>query len=156
MTSFSAASRIRSRVAVPSLAPLTCTRPNGLYKQTCSVCYEDPGRDHEPTEQSVTDGGPETDLIYHRGFELPDFAAFPLVEDERGRHVMTEYYDEYAAIAARAGVGLRLESPTWRANPDWAAGLGYDATRLAAVNRASIDLVRGVGERWTVRIGASS
>ena len=67
---------------------------------------------------------------------------------------MTEYYDEYAAIAARAGVGLRLESPTWRANPDWAAGLGYDATRLAAVNRASIDFVRSVGERWTDRVGA--
>ncbi len=106
------------------------------------------------TEQFVTDGGLETDLIYNRGFDLPDFAAFPLVEDDRGRHVMTEYYDEYAAIAARAGVGLRLESPTWRANPDWAAGLGYDATRLAAVNRASIDFVRSVGERWTDRVGA--
>ena len=106
------------------------------------------------TEQFVTDGGLETDLIYNRGFDLPDFAAFPLVEDDRGRQVMTEYYDEYAAIAARAGVGLRLESPTWRANPDWAAGLGYDATRLAAVNRASIDFVRSVGERWTDRVGA--
>ena len=51
-------------------------------------------------------------------------------------------------------MGLRLESPTWRANPDWAAGLGYDATRLAAVNRASIDFLRSVGERWTDRVGA--
>ena len=101
------------------------------------------------TEQFVTDGGLETDLIYNRGFDLPDFAAFPLVEDERGRRVMTEYYDEYAAIAARAGVGLRLESPTWRANPDWAAGLGYDADearggqprldRLRAQRRRALD-----------------
>jgi len=29
----------------------------------------------------VTDGGTETDLIFHRGIELPFFAAFPLLED---------------------------------------------------------------------------
>ena len=33
----------------------------------------------------VTDGGLETDLIYHHGVELPHFAAFPLVDDDRGR-----------------------------------------------------------------------
>ena len=27
----------------------------------------------------VTDGGLETDLIFNRGFDLPDFAAFPLL-----------------------------------------------------------------------------
>ena len=48
-------------------------------------------------------------------------------------------------------MGLRLESPTWRANPDWAAGLGYDAAGSPAVNRASIGLVRGIGERWADR-----
>ena len=35
--------------------------------------------------QYVTDGGLETDLIFHRGVDLPEFASFPLVEDERGR-----------------------------------------------------------------------
>ena len=33
----------------------------------------------------VTDGGLETDLIFHHGVDLPDFAAFPLVDDDRGR-----------------------------------------------------------------------
>ena len=33
----------------------------------------------------VTDGGLETDLIYHHGVDLPDFAAFVLVDDEHGR-----------------------------------------------------------------------
>ena len=36
-------------------------------------------------EPVVNDGGLETDLIYHHGLELPDFAAFPLVDDTRGR-----------------------------------------------------------------------
>ena len=29
----------------------------------------------------VTDGGLETDLIFNRGADLPEFAAFPLVDD---------------------------------------------------------------------------
>ena len=77
----------------------------------------------------VTDGGLETDLIFHHGLDLPEFAAFPLVEDEHGREVLTGYYDGYAQIAAKAGAGLTLDAPTWRANPDWAAIVGYDAGR---------------------------
>ena len=53
----------------------------------------------------VTDGGLETDLIYHHGVDLPDFAAFPLVDDERGRELLLRYYGEYVDIAERAGAG---------------------------------------------------
>ena len=65
----------------------------------------------------VSDGGLETDLIFNRGVDLPEFASFPLVEDERGRRLLRDYYDGYAAVARKAGAGLTLESPTWRANP---------------------------------------
>ena len=92
----------------------------------------------------VTDGGLETDLMFHRGMDLPAFAAFPLVEEEPGRAALRDYYDEYAEIARRAGVGLVLESPTWRANPDWGASLGYDAEALDRVNRAAIELLRAL------------
>ena len=34
-----------------------------------------------------------------------------------------------------------LEAPTWRANPDWAAKLGYDAASLADANRTAIGLL---------------
>ena len=94
--------------------------------------------------QYVTDGGLETDLIFHFGADLPEFAAFPLVEDEDGRELLTRYYDGYAAIAAKAGVGLLLEAPTWRANPDWAAKVGYDPAALDRVNRASVELMQGL------------
>ena len=91
----------------------------------------------------VTDGGLETDLLFHRGVELPDFAAFPLVEDERAR-VLREYYVDYVTIAAAAGAGVVLETATWRANPDWGQRLGYDAAALDRVNRAAVELVRDV------------
>lgn len=89
----------------------------------------------------VSDGGLETDLIFNRGVDLPEFASFPLVEDAAGRGLLRDYYDSYAAVARRAGAGLTLESPTWRANPDWGARVGYDAAALDRVNRAAIDFL---------------
>jgi homocysteine S-methyltransferase len=95
----------------------------------------------------VTDGGLETDLIFHRGLDLPDFASFPLLDDAVGRTVLDDYYRGYADIAARAGAGLLLETPTWRANTDWGARLGYDADALARINQQAVEHVRGlIGE----------
>ena len=36
------------------------------------------------TRPTVTDGGMETDLIFHHGVDLPELAALPLLEDEDG------------------------------------------------------------------------
>jgi S-methylmethionine-dependent homocysteine/selenocysteine methylase len=94
----------------------------------------------------VSDGGLETDLIFNRGIGLPEFASFPLVESDRGRALLRDYYDGYAAVARRAGAGLTLESPTWRANPDWGLRLGYDHAALDRVNRAAIEFLDAVRE----------
>ena len=101
----------------------------------------------------VTDGGMETDLIFHHGVDLPHFAAFPLVETPAGRDQLTRYYDGYAAVAAGAGAGLLLEAPTWRASPDWGALLGYDAAGLARVNGAAVEFLRGLRERYAGSLG---
>lgn len=103
----------------------------------------------------VTDGGLETDLIFHHGFDLPEFAAFPLLEDQRGREVLADYYAGYAAIAAARGVGLQLDTPTWRANPDWGARLGYDADALANANTAAVGFLRGLAGEWSDRVSES-
>ena len=92
----------------------------------------------------LTDGGLETTLIFHEGFDLPMFEAFVLVESERGRAALRAYYDRYVSMAVRHGNGFILESPTWRANPDWGAKLGFDRERLAAANRAAIDMLREI------------
>ncbi len=95
----------------------------------------------------VTDGGLETDLIYHHGVDLPEFAAFPLVDGEAGRAALLRYFRDYADIAVRAGAALQLETPTYKANPDWAGRLGYDAAELRRVTRDSVTLTRRAGER---------
>jgi homocysteine S-methyltransferase len=95
-------------------------------------------------ELFLSDGGLETTLIYLDGFELPMFAAFVLMERELGRAALRAYYDRYVSMALNRRTGFILESPTWRANPDWGAKLGYDRERLANVNRASIELLREI------------
>lgn len=98
----------------------------------------------------VTDGGLETDLIFHHGIDLPYFAAFPLVNDIKGRETLERYYDGYAAIAAEAGRGLMLETPTWRANPDWASKVGYSPQALAKANAESVNLLAGLKDRYGI------
>jgi S-methylmethionine-dependent homocysteine/selenocysteine methylase len=89
----------------------------------------------------ITDGGLETTLVFQHGIDLPDFAAFPLVDDEAGRATLTAYFSPYLDIAERLGLGFVLDTPTWRANLEWGARLGYDPVALAALNRRSVELV---------------
>jgi S-methylmethionine-dependent homocysteine/selenocysteine methylase len=89
----------------------------------------------------VTDGGIETTLIFHRGLDLPEFAAFDLLKDEAGTDALRQYYEPYARIAGERGLGLVLESPTWRANPGWAEKIGYSRDELDAMNRKAIALM---------------
>ena len=89
----------------------------------------------------LTDGGIETTLIFHEGLDLSHFAAFHLLKDKAGYEALRKYFRTYAALAKRYETGLVLESPTWRANPDWASKLGYGAEALAEANRKAIDLL---------------
>ena len=88
----------------------------------------------------------ETTLIFEHGMELPLFASFPLVESEEGRDALRAYFEPYLAIARERGVGILLDAPTWRANPDWGEKLGYSRERLEQANRdavAFMDELRG-------------
>lgn len=99
-------------------------------------------------ELFMTDGGMETTLMFHDGVDLPYFAAFDLLKDADGIAHLRAYFDRYAAIAREHGIGIVLESPTWRASADWGAKLGYDAVALADANRKAIGLLLEVRKAW--------
>lgn len=92
----------------------------------------------------LTDGGIETTLVFHEGLELPHFAAFHLLKDQKGEAALRKYFRTYAAIARNYEVGFILEAPTWRANPDWFMKLGYAGTAIGEVNRQSIALLQDI------------
>jgi homocysteine S-methyltransferase len=97
----------------------------------------------------LTDGGLETCLVFHDGIDFPDFAAFPLLDSDDGRDALARYYRAYLDLAAETSSGFVLDTPTWRANLDWGARLGYDATRLAAVNRRAVEFVKALAGEAT-------
>lgn len=96
----------------------------------------------------LTDGGIETTLIFHEGVELPDFAAFHLLQDPIGEAALQKYFRTYAEIAKRFSTGLILESATWRASADWGTRLSYDREALADANRKAIDLLEGIRQEY--------
>ena len=96
----------------------------------------------------LTDSGLETWLVFHRNADLPDFAAFPLLDDPFGRELLAEYFRAHAQLAADAKTSIVLETPTWRANADWGARLGYDAGELDRANRDAVAFVRELGNEF--------
>lgn len=94
----------------------------------------------------LTDGGLETTLIFHQGVSLNHFAAFELLNNEAGKQALRKYYTPYLQLAARYRTGFILETPTWRANPDWATKLGYSTDELKALNKQAVTFVKGIAK----------
>jgi S-methylmethionine-dependent homocysteine/selenocysteine methylase len=92
----------------------------------------------------ITDGGMETTLIFHVGLELPHFASFVLLDDELGVQALTNYYLQYVQIAREQDVGIILDTPTWRANPDWGSRLGYLPDALLDIDRRGVALLEAL------------
>lgn len=92
----------------------------------------------------MTDGGIETTLIFLDGQELPLFAAFHLLKTAEGENALRKYLLTYAELAQRYGVGLILESPTWRSSPDWGAQLGYSPEKLVTINKKCICMLEDI------------
>ncbi len=96
----------------------------------------------------LTDGGLETVLVFEDGLDLPAFAAFPLMDTEDGRNRLRRYFRDYLRVAAEAGAGFVLETPTWRANDDWGAQLGYSPGDLGRVAQQSVEMAQGLRADW--------
>jgi S-methylmethionine-dependent homocysteine/selenocysteine methylase len=90
----------------------------------------------------ITDGGLETTLVFHDGVDLPEFAAFPLLDRLDGRAALKRYFEPYFAIAREHRARFQLDTATWRANRDWGERLGYDRAALDRVNRDAVVFAR--------------
>ncbi|MEW4486842.1 homocysteine S-methyltransferase family protein [Thalassoglobus sp. JC818] len=89
----------------------------------------------------LTDGGLESTLVFHDGFDIPAYSAYLLLDEDAGIQHLQNYFRKYLAIADRFSLGFLLESVTWRANRDWADQVGYNLSRLDSVNRQAVDML---------------
>lgn len=86
----------------------------------------------------LTDAGLETWLIFQKGFELREFASFELLATAQGLALFDEYYQAFLKMATQNDMGCVLETPTWRAGPDWGEKLGYSWQQLCDINRQAV------------------
>ena len=95
-------------------------------------------------ELFLADGGMETTLIFLDGIELPHFASIALMRTEEGRAALRRYFAPYVQVAKRDGRGIVLDTPTWRASPDWAGPLGLTPDELDQANADAVALVAAI------------
>jgi S-methylmethionine-dependent homocysteine/selenocysteine methylase len=93
------------------------------------------------------DAGLETAMIFHEGFELPQFASFVLLDSPAGRAGLERWFDGFVALARNGGTGFVLDTVTWRANMGWASALGLDEDALRAVNARAVDFAKALRQR---------
>jgi homocysteine S-methyltransferase len=86
----------------------------------------------------------ETDLIFNQGVDLPGFASYPLMKTAEGRELLKGYLKDLIALGKEAGAGVILESPTWVANRDRGAAIGYSPEELKKLNQDAISLMAAV------------
>lgn len=89
----------------------------------------------------MTDGGLETDLIFNKGIDLPEFAAFDLLKSNEGKQILKNYYRDYLHIARKKCNGFVLEAPTYRANPDWVVKIGYSSDDLQDIHNTALEVL---------------
>lgn len=98
-------------------------------------------------ELFLTDGGLETSMIFHEGFDLPEFAAFTLLNSPDGCRALDRYYDSYIAAALAHQYGFVIDTPTWRASKKWGKRLGVDDAGIVDANTSAVAFCQAVKAR---------
>ncbi len=93
----------------------------------------------EAEKPFLSDGGLETSIIFKDGIDLPEFAAFTLLDSDEGRASLDRYFQKFLKIAQDVGTGFVLDTATWRANSAWGRVMGLGHDEISAVNRAAVD-----------------
>ena len=108
----------------------------------------------QPGLNYLTEGGQETEILYKYGFDLPQFAMFPLLDNPRAVAELRGMYDRYLDTAARHGFGVVVGGLDYRASPDWGSLLGYSPEALAEMQLRAIDFLREIAGPYAGQVPA--
>ena len=96
----------------------------------------------------LTDAGLETDLIFNKGIDIPEFAAHTLLPDPIGRMAMADYLSGFLTLAGKHETGFVLDAPTWKAHMHWARDLGASREQLRQVNHEAIAFIADLRQQF--------
>lgn len=102
----------------------------------------------------LTEGGTETEIMYRFGYDLPEFALYPLLDRPDALAALTAMYGRYLETAAANGFSVLIGGLDYRASPDWGAKLGYSPEALADAQVRCINFLREVAEPFRRRVPA--
>ena len=97
----------------------------------------------------LTNAGTETYLLFQQGFELPEFCAFLIHEDDsEWTNLAQNYLAPILKTAAENGYGLMLDALVWRAQPDFLKKLGRNQEELDSINKRAVQITRETVDQW--------
>ncbi len=100
----------------------------------------------------LSEGGTETELMYKYGFELPQFAMFPLLDNPKAVAKMKQMFRSYLEVVAKYNMCALMGGLDYRASPDWGKLLGYSPQGLAEANHQSIAFLREIADEYATDI----
>ena len=100
----------------------------------------------------LSEGGVETEILYKYGFELPQFAIFPLLNNPVALSKLQGMYRNYLDVVAKHGMSALIGGLDYRASPDWGDLLGYSPEGLSEANHKSIAFLREVANEYVSEI----
>ncbi len=101
----------------------------------------------------LTEGGQETEIMYRHGYELPEFAMYPLLDDRAAMNDLKAMYSSVLDAAAEHGFVAMISGLDYRGSPDWGEKLGYSRAGLADALERSISFLRDVADPYEGQIG---
>ena len=90
----------------------------------------------------LSEGGQETELMYGHGFDLPQFALFPMLDNPAATATLKEMYEDVLRVAEARGTGVLLGGLDYRASPFWAGLLDYNEQALSDYQQRAIEFLR--------------
>ena len=100
----------------------------------------------------LTEGGSETEIMYKWGFELPEFAMYPLLDNPQADEILRNMFRSYFEVAAVHNTGMLLNGHDYRASPDWGEKLGYSAEGLREMQRRTIGFLDDMRAEFADRV----
>lgn len=102
----------------------------------------------------LTEGGQETEVMYRFGFDLPEFAMYPLLDNPAAFEAMRGMYQRYLDVAAKHGFVALMGGLDYRASPDWSRKIGLTDGQLADYQQRSIQFLRDVAAPYAGQLPA--
>jgi len=100
----------------------------------------------------LTEGGTETEILYKWGYELPEFAMFPLLDNPEADACIRAIYRRYFDVAEAHDTGLLVVGHDYRASPDWGRKLGYSPAGLAEMQHRTIAFLTDIRAEYEGRV----